>query len=244
MSRSRLFGAAFAALLAAGFAACHLNAADEPANPPPARGRGFGGGGTGAGALMLLRVDAVVKDLNLSDDQKAAVQKLADDSRKAMTDLRDSLKDATREERQAKMADATKEAEKKLDGILNEKQQARLKELRLQVRGPGALADKEVADALKLSDDQAKQIAALVESRRTAMRDAFQAGAGGDRTAAREKLTQLTKDTNDKMLAVLTTEQKEQFEKMQGTKLDLTEALRALRGQGRRGAGEAKSDSK
>jgi Spy/CpxP family protein refolding chaperone len=186
------------------------------------------------GGLGLLRAEVVSKDLEITEDQTAALKKLGDEVRKQMGDLRDSLKDATREDRQAKMADAEKEISKKVDAVLNEKQRARLQEIRLQARGPAALADKEVADSLKLSDDQKTKLTELAEARRKAVRAAFD-GAGGDRTAARGKVAEAAKESAGKMLDVLTTEQKEAFEKMQGKKLDLgTAAFGSLGGPGRR----------
>ena len=54
------------------------------------------------------------------------------------------------------------------------------------------------------------------------MQDAFQsAGQGGDRTAMRDKMTKLRKDTGDKILAVLTPDQTTSYNKMLGTKIDL-----------------------
>ena len=45
-------------------------------------------------------------------------------------------------------------------------------------------------------------------------------GLGGDRNALREKIQALQKETGDKALAVLTSEQSESFDKMKGAKFD------------------------
>ena len=76
-------------------------------------------------------------------------------------------------------------------------------------------------DKLKLSDDQKSKLTDLADARRKAAREAFQAAAGGDRTEARKKIAEASKESSTKMLDVLTTEQKEAFEKMQGKKLEL-----------------------
>jgi hypothetical protein len=234
MLRGRLFGVAFAAAVVVGFGMDRLFAADEPANPPArARGQGFAQGG---GGLALLKLDVVAKDLALTDEEKESLNKLGDEATAQMKDLRDSLKDASREDRRAKMSDAEKEITKKVDAVLNDKQRARLQEIRLQLRGASALRDKEIGDALKLSEDQTKKLTDLAEARRTAVSDARK-DAGGDRAASREKITQITKDSSEKMLDVLTTEQKDQFEKMKGAKLDLGDVrFGSFGGPGRRSA--------
>jgi hypothetical protein len=69
------------------------------------------------------------------------------------------------------------------------------------------------------------------------MQEAFQsAGQGGDRTAVREKATKIRKDSTDKMLAVLSDEQKASYEKMLGAKIDLPQGA-GFGGGGGRGQG-------
>jgi len=242
MVRIRFVGVTLAAIVGVVVAAVYASAADEPAKPAaPTRGQGMGFGGSG---LALLQLDVVAKDLNLTDAQKESLKKIGDDARKTMSDLRESLKDASREERMPKVAAAEKEIAEKADGVLDEKQRGRFKEIRLQVRGPGALMDPTIADALKLTDDQKQKLADLSKERRDAVRTAMQ-DAGGDRAAAREKITPIVKDSNEKMAKVLTPEQTEQFDKMQGKKLDLGDVpFGSLGGPGRRASTDVKPDSK
>ncbi len=57
----------------------------------PGGGRGMGGGGGRFNdPSLLLGTEQVQKELELSDEQKTSVQKLADDNRQAMMDLRNS----------------------------------------------------------------------------------------------------------------------------------------------------------
>lgn len=242
MLRNRIFGVAMAATIAMFFGADRLLAADEPASPPArVRGQGLRQGGSG---LALLRLETVAKDLNLTEAQTDSLKKIGDDAHKQMSELRDSLKDTPREERQTKLADAEKEIAKKVAAVLDDKQRARLQEIRLQVRGPAALRETEVADALKLTDEQKKKLNDLAEERRTAIREAIKE-AGGDRTASRDKITPIAKDVAAKMQAVLTPEQSEQFEKMKGKKLDLGAApFGSLGGPGRRASSSSKPESK
>jgi hypothetical protein len=115
-----------------------------------------------------------------------------------------------------------KELQKKVDTLLDAKQQARIKELSLQRRGVGALGDDEVIDALKLSDDQKQKLSDIRDEAGKQSQAIIQGalGGGGDRSAIREKMQALQKEFGEKALATLTAEQREQFEKMKGTKFD------------------------
>jgi Spy/CpxP family protein refolding chaperone len=189
-------------------------AADPPANPPAApRGPGFMSGGVPG--LFLLRSEVVQNDLKLSDDQKESITKLQDKAREAFSELQG----LSQEERQTKMQELRKEQEEKIGGILNDKQKARLKEIGLQQSGAFAPANKEVAEALKLTDDQVNKIKELTDSFRKDVQAA--AANSGDRTAARDEITKLRKESGEKIMAVLNADQKAAFEKMQGGKIDL-----------------------
>lgn len=193
-------------------AASCASAADDPPANPPARQRGQGGRGGGGD---LSANDKVQADLQLSDEQKESIKKLADKARED----RAALTGLSQEDRRAKMQEMRKDMETKVDAVLNDKQKARMKEIRLQVRGTAALTDKDVAESLKLTDDQVSKIKDLIKSRDDAMREAFTGGGPPD-ADTRAKLTKVRTDTNDKILAVLNSDQKASFEKMQGAKIE------------------------
>ncbi len=228
-----MFGSLIAVTLC-GLAACESSTAQD--NQQGRRGQGrFGMGGAGASSLGLLGIDVVQKDLKVSDDQKASIQKLQDSASEARSALRGQ--GLSREEMTAKFQEMTKDQDAKIAGILDDKQKARLKEIRLQRRGAQGLTDKELAEALKLTDDQVNKIKEIVDAMQKEMQDAFQsAGQGGDRTAMRDKMTKLRKDTDDKILAVLTPDQKTSYDKMLGTKIDLPQNA-GFGGGGGRGQG-------
>ena len=96
-----------------------------------------------------------------------------------------------------------------------------MKEIRLQVQGPAALSSKEVAEALKLTDDQVNKIKDLTKSLSDARREAFQAGGAAKCRQLARNSPRLRTETNEKILAVLTSDQKASFEKMKGAKIDL-----------------------
>ncbi len=168
--------------------------------------------------MFLLRSEVVQKDLNLTDEQKESITKLQEKARDAFQ----GLQGASPEERRTKMQELQKEQQEQVTKILDDKQRARFKEITLQGAGPLALANKEVAESLKLTDDQTNKIKGLMEDFQKDVGEAMQSAAGGgDRAAARDKITQLRKDTNEKILGVLKDDQKSSFEKMQGKKIDL-----------------------
>lgn len=109
------------------------------------------------------------------------------------------------------------EQEKKIKEILSAEQFKRYQEISLQQEGPSALARKEVADKVGLSDSQREKINAILEEQRATMRDMFQGGGGGgDRQAMMETMQKMREETNAKLLAVLTSEQKKTWEGMLG----------------------------
>jgi hypothetical protein len=74
----------------------------------------------------------------------------------------------------------------------------------------------------KGTDDHVNKIKQLTDGFQKEMRDAFQSAQnGGDASAARETFTKIRKEGSEKLLAVLTDEQKASFEKMKGAKIDL-----------------------
>jgi Spy/CpxP family protein refolding chaperone len=196
-------------------------------------GGGFGGGmgGFGISESQLLQSAQVQKELELVDDQVAKIKEIAGD-RSAFSGLRDLSND----ERREKMAAAAKAQKEKLDAVLLPAQQARLAEIMLQVRGAGALNEADVQAKLGLTDEQKTQLKTVQDENRKAMGELFAGGGGGrdasqeERAANREKRTKAQAEANEKLLAVLTGEQKSKFEQMQGKKIEIDRA--ALFGQG------------
>src|SRR5262249_4157294 len=140
--------------------------ADDDAPPPRPRG------GMMDNPLMqkvrLLAAEKVQKELDLSDDQKSSLKKIADDFR----DARRSFRDLSADERKTKM----QEFEKKFDDVLNDKQRERIKQVGLQLGGVQAWMRKEVADELKLTDEQKTKLQDLQKEQRKQIREQFADG--------------------------------------------------------------------
>lgn len=190
-----------------GLSGCGKSEADDPQQR---QGGGRGGGGFN---YYMVSNDAVAKDLGLTEEQKTTLKKINDDFRTAIDDI-------DPDERRTKMPELRKEVETKTAAVFTDKQKSRMKEIQLQMQGTAALSSKEVADELKLTDDQKKQIADQRKKLDDARRDAFQNGGGFGDPDIRDKLSKLSKETDTKVLAVLTPAQTASFDKMKGAKVE------------------------
>lgn len=111
------------------------------------------------------------------------------------------------------------EQERKLKAILDAKQWTRFNELRLQQEGVNALLRPDVAKEVGLSEDQTSKLKAIQQSSMDGMREAMMAAREGgdmDREAMQAMMEKSRKDTEAKMLAVLTEPQKLKWTAMLG----------------------------
>jgi Spy/CpxP family protein refolding chaperone len=185
-------------------------------------GGGFGfGPGRGGGARML-GIPEVQAELKLTDDQKTKVNALME----AMRGQRGQFgqgQDLSPEERQKLFAQRRAEENQKVNAILNADQQKRYRQIRLQQQGISAVAEKEVADELKLTADQRSKIQTIQQEQMQSMRSLFQ-GAGGDFQSLRPKMEAMRKETDEKIAALLTDDQKKSWKEMLGAPFTLPSA--------------------
>lgn len=221
-----------------------------PGGGPGGRGGGGFGFGTpslGQMALGLLRVEEVRAEVELMPDQEEALKKMGEQGRPERPDF--NFQEASEEERQEFFAKMQKQREEQnvkmqeqLEEILLPDQFDRLQEIAVQVLDVNALTVKEVTEELKMSESQSEELkevqTKLRDEMRAKMGEIFQGGGGGDRDAMREKFAQLREENNKKVLDVLTSEQRSDFEKMKGEKFEIPEgAMRNMFGGGRGGRG-------
>jgi Spy/CpxP family protein refolding chaperone len=199
---------------------------------------GFGGGRDGGSLSGLLRSDEVLKEIEVTDEQKTELTKVLEESRGQRPEGGRNFRDLSEEERTKLFAEMREAAAKrnaelkeKLGKVLLEPQMKRLNELSIQRRGVSALSDAEVATALKLTDMQKETLASTIAKNGEKMRELFQ-GAGENRDGLREKIDALRKESDEAVLGVLSDEQKKQFEEMKGEAFTFPQRER---GQGRRG---------
>ena len=196
--------------------------ADASAQPPGGRGRGMGGMMSHA---SLLRQEPVQADLGLSADLKKKIASELPERGPGggggnPRDMSDEQRQKWMEERRARNT----EDDKKIAGLLDTKQLARLKQIRVQALGAGVLMDESIAKELSVTDDQVTKL-------QSAMRDMRQGGGAGNPGEMRAKMTA-------KAMEILNAEQKAKLEALKGPAFDVSKLqMRGPGGGGRPGAG-------
>jgi len=191
------------------------------------RGRrgGFFRDGLSTG-VRLLRVEAVQKELKLTETQIASAkehgEKLTEQQRALTEGLTREQRGEKREELSKKARELAWESVKKIAESMDDGQKKRWRELSLQSQGATALSSEYLAERLKLTDDQKKKLEEIQSTQRDTRRKTFQSLR--DQNLSREEMTkkfsELREADSKARLAVLTNEQRESFTKMQGEKFD------------------------
>lgn len=186
--------------------------------------------GDNASLASLLSIPEVLKEINVSDEQKGQVEKMIEDLRAARGGgggNRGDFQNLSDEERRARIEEMRKQREERSQKeedaaklILKPEQLDRLNELRLQRAGASALERTAVADKIGLTQEQKDKIASISQ-------EARRGGGGFNRDASQEERRQAAAEarerrekTNAEILALLTPEQKTKWEEMQGEKFD------------------------
>jgi hypothetical protein len=167
--------------------------------------------------------DSVQDELKLTDDQK---EKLDEHLRELLPDAMQtfqSLQELKGEEREKKLKAFRQEAQKKLAVVLmkalKEDQIKRLHQLALQQEGALALwhGDPEIGKELKITDEQKKQFMAIVKELQKKVGPLLkEAESGGDPEEIRPKVMKIRKESEGKIEALLTDDQKKQWKEMLG----------------------------
>lgn len=216
----------------------------KPNNPParpkakkraravPPQRRGFAILGSSAffrrqNKLYLLRVPKVQAELKLDEDQKVEINDAVKSIAKMRTGIYQKLRqlqplERVKKNRELQQKIAT-EAERKVKGILEPKQLARLDQILLQLEGLPALRDPRVVKKLKITEEQQQKFKdvnlKVLKQRSRVVRD-FRNGKL-ERAKYQEKLGELNKDLEKKTLEVLDKQQRAEFDKMKGRKFEL-----------------------
>jgi len=217
MHRKLLAAACLAAALLA-----TLPATDASAQPPGGRGRGMGMGMMSQASLV--RQEAVQAELGISADLKAKLTAELPERGPGggggnPRDMTDEQRQKWMEERRARNA----EDDKKIAGLLDAKQLTRLKQIRIQALGAGALMDESLAKELSITDDQIAKL-------QSAMQELRQGGGGGGNPGEmRAKMTA-------KAMEILDADQKAKLEALKGPAFDVSKLQMRGPGGGRPGA--------
>jgi hypothetical protein len=198
--------------------------------------------------MQLLQIDEVREEIELTEEQVESIKKAADEQR-ANRDRGDrpNFRDMSDEERQKAMAEMRQRAEKeakeakaKLSEILLPHQTERLDQIVLQMQGAMALINDDVAKKVGLSEKDIENVKQAAEQAQQSMREQMRELFGGtDRAAMFEKMQELRKKSDEDVLAVLSSEQREKFEDLKGEKFELPQGAfgRGFGGPGGRGPG-------
>jgi len=205
------------------------------------------GGGNLAG---LLRLEQVRNDLKLTDDQTAQLKEVNEGLQAEMREqFAGLLEIEDREKRREKMAELVKQRNEKvhdkLTKVLSQEQMIRLYQIRLNIIGVlEGLSNEHVAGKLKLTAQQKEKLDGVRRKVQATRREMFQGMRGASREERREqrekmrdKFRKLQDDANEQALAVLTKDQKAEYEKLKGEKFELD--MSALR-MGPRGGGSTR----
>ena len=187
--------------------------------------------GRGGTISMLLRAEAVRKELGITDEQATKLRELSTGNRPSFG----NLQEMSDEERQKAMADFRKamaDQEKKVVAILDKKQAKRLEEIRVQAMGSNVINDPIIGKKLGITDEQRSKFASARQAMMQKLRDEFSGGARPNQ----EAMAKMMKELEDAAKKAMTEEQAAKLEKMKGKPFDLSQ-IRP--GRGRTGAGRA-----
>lgn len=198
----------------------------QPGGPPRGPG-GFGGPGGffgGGGMLALIQREDVQQEIQLIDEQRDKLEDVVADARQRIGDeMRDAfagMQDLSNEERQERFQEIrtrfeklTKESDADLKKVLLPHQFDRLKQIsvqqRIQQQGSSALTSGDLAETLDLTDEQREKL----EQRAEEVQRELQ-----------EKIAKLRLEAREKMLDVLTPEQRTKLNSLMGDGFALRDA--------------------
>jgi hypothetical protein len=107
--------------------------------------------------------------------------------------------------------------------VLNEKQFKRFKQIQLQQRGNNAFSDETVQAELKITADQKTSIAGILEASTKELGELKGGGGkGGFGKGNAEKTEKIRTDAREKILAVLTKDQRKTWSEMTGAEFKMT----------------------
>ena len=178
--------------------------------------------------ISLLRNPKVQDELKLSDEQKEVAATQLQELIVKLREVRGGLRGLQGEERtkkqkevEAKVKELVTAAQKKIG--LKPQQQTRLSQIRFQQRGLSVFKDAKVIERLKITDEQQQAIGEAQQEGQANFRQLIQDVQAGNvpRNKYAEKRQEISKQTEEDVLAKLTEEQRAEFKKMTGEKFDM-----------------------
>jgi Spy/CpxP family protein refolding chaperone len=136
------------------------------------------------------------------------------------------------EEQIAKLPEAVLKA---LGEVLNPDQLKRLKQIELQQRGTQAFKEPKVQTALKFTNEQKEKVNTILEDSAKELKAVMEEARGGNFQGLREKMTNLRKETDERLDSVLTAQQKTAWKDMIGAEFKMDRGGFGGFGGGKRG---------
>ncbi len=126
------------------------------------------------------------------------------------------------EEQMKQMPEAMMKA---LEGVLDEKQLTRLKQIQLQQRGAAVLLEEKMQSKLKLSADQKESLALIAKDAGREMKELFESAKNSKdfktRFEVMKKVGATRKERDERMMSVLNADQKEIWQNMVGEEFEV-----------------------
>ncbi len=230
-------------------------------------GMGMGMGGMGGGGLAtLLNFEAVQKEIGLEEDQLTQVteareainEKRPEFDFRSMQDLSEDERAEKMEEFRESMTKLADEMNEKIEEILLPNQLERLQQIEVQFMGSRAVTNERVKKELEISESQQEKIDEIFEEQATKMREMFgqggrggrgqggpggqgggrgQGGPGGNFEEMRTKMEELNKATDEQIMDVLSSSQRDKLDDLKGEEFDVASLRRGPGGRGQGGPG-------
>lgn len=171
-------------------------------------------------AVTLAQLEEVQQELELTEEQNQKVEQLNEEMGSA---LREAFQGAAgdRDKMRENIAKVYDEFSTKFNAALEEPQQKRAREIYVQVNGPVALTNEEIAKELMLSDEQEEKLEQAVQASRTEVFQSFQEFRNMSEEERAKKFQELIESRDESLLAVLNDQQKKRFEGMKGEKIEV-----------------------
>ncbi len=194
--------------------------------PGPALGQqGLRGPGMALGGFNFILEPVVQQELKLDDAQKKKAEAFAKKMAGRFQADKGKLDGLDRNETMKRIPPLAKqhyeEGMKGLSAILTPQQLDRYDQILFQQRGANAMLEPEIAKALQLTNEQAKQVAAVLADVGNQQKSAIGAEQGNVKAAA-GKLQSIAKDGTAKAVAVLKPEQQKTWNRIHGKAFEPT----------------------
>lgn len=206
-------------------------------------GNGFGfrvSGGSPQEPSYLLSSESVQKELQLSKEQQAKLQKIRDEEENGNHPFFGGINAKSSEQIQQSLEQHAQETRERIAKVLAPEQLRRLNEINIQVVGIEALSYAEVAKSLELTAAQRDELKHLADDARRRLQELNSTNSelpasDSRRQAWKAKQDEIIAARKAGALALLTDEQRIKFDQLQGVKFDTSTVRRNRKSFSRRG---------